>query len=70
MRITHLMADRRITATQIASDAGIHHSVISKLLHGKNQPTATTVRKLCAAYPDLTPGGIMADYFDASRVVD
>ena len=65
MRLTELLYQKRLRVSHIAAQAGVHHSILSKLLRGLTQPSARTIRALIAAYPELTEQDILADYFDA-----
>ena len=65
MRLTELAYQKRLRVSHIAAYAGVHHSILSKLLRGLTQPSARTIRALTAAYPELTEQDILADYFDA-----
>ena len=65
MRLTELLYQKRLRVSNIAAQAGVHHSILSKLLRGLTQPSARTIHALTAAYPELTEQDILADYFDA-----
>ena len=65
MRLTELAYQKRLRVSHIAAQAGVHHSILSKLLRGLTQPSARTIRALTAAYSELTEQDILADYFDA-----
>ena len=67
MRLTAYMAATRVTGNEIARKSGINPSIVSKMLAGKSQPTARTIRRLIDHYPMLTAGGIFADYFEAAE---
>lgn len=66
MRLTDYMAAHHIRSRKVALQAGVHPSVISKLLSGTSMPSRETIKKLMAAHPELDALGIMADYLDAS----
>ena len=67
MRLTTLMAEENLLQIQIAQNANISRSVISKLLRGISQPSLFTIDRLMAAYPALTSSDIFADFDDARR---
>ena len=66
MRLTTYMEAHHISGRRIALSAGVHPSVVSKLLSGTSMPSRETIVKLVEAFPDLTPLGVMSDYLDAS----
>lgn len=67
MRLTELMARRNLNRSQIAEQADVSISVVSKLLRGISQPSRATIDRLRAAYPELSGAGIYQDY-ESARV--
>ncbi|HNX86754.1 MAG TPA: helix-turn-helix transcriptional regulator [Bacteroidales bacterium] len=58
-RITTLMKEYNLTASQFADEIGIQRSGMSHLLSGRNKPSLDFVMKVLKRFPEVTAGWLI-----------